>query len=177
MFWDGTQWVKEPGPAPAHPQSRLVTWAATAVMIIGFAGLVLPMQLAAARTSSSVWVVELSGGTTLSSPSALRFADPFTVGYTSTAKEPWALAQCYPNDTTTFSGTYGDGTIWAEWYSVYPGGPAPQDFILGESVSPLWTGGGADCTVTLAKLSGKYNGAQGYSNVTVLATTSFVVAP
>lgn len=172
-FWDGTRWVPEQSERPRARPSRLTAWTATTLMVLGLAAPAVP-QLVLARTTSSVWVVELTG--TLA-PQTLQYGQHFTVGYTTSARQPWALAQCYPNDTTTFSGTYADGTIWAEWYSVYPGGPAPQDFILGESVAPLWTAGGADCTVTLAKLSGKYNGAQGFSNVSVLATFSFSVAP
>lgn len=49
-YWDGTGWVEEPRSAPARPPSRLATWAATAVMIIGFGGIALPLQLTAAAS-------------------------------------------------------------------------------------------------------------------------------
>jgi hypothetical protein len=131
----------------------------------------------AARTASAVWVNELSAGSGQAAP-GLHVGDTFTVGYSTNERQPWVLAQCYANGTTVLSGSpNADGTIWAEWFSVYPGGPLPQHFVLGQSVSPIWTGGGADCTLTLAKLSGKYNGALGFSNVTVLASTAFTVAP
>lgn len=175
MFWNGTRWVPEEPPPRAGraPTSRLTAWIATLVMALGLVAPAIP-ALVAAHSSSSIWVVEL---TATLAPQQLRYGQHFTVGYSTSARQPWALAQCYPNATTEYSGTHSDGTIWSEWYSVYPGGPSPQNFILGDSVSPLWTGGGADCTVTLAKLSGKYRGALGYSNVTVLATATFVVAP
>ncbi|CAN5685530.1 hypothetical protein BH24ACT5_BH24ACT5_12880 [soil metagenome] len=61
--------------------------------------------------------------------------------------------------------------MWSEIFSVYPGGPPPQDFTVGASVYPLWTGGGADCSVTLLKLS------PDLSRRTVLATSVFTTAP
>jgi hypothetical protein len=132
-----------------------------------------------ATNSSSVWIVELLSPALASAPAPeLYLGHPFTVGYQTNVQEPWALAQCYPNSTTVLSGVpYADGTIWGEWFSVYLGGPSPQDFVLGASVSPIWTGGGADCTVGLYKLSGKYNGALGFTNQTLLATYAFAVAP
>jgi hypothetical protein len=176
-LWNGTRWVEEAPASPSRAPSRLATWAATGLMIIGFGAIAVPLQLVAARAASAVWVNELSSGPGLA-PAALRMGDAFTVGYTTSERQPWALAQCYATDTTVLSGApYADGTIWAEWFTVYPDGPLPQNFVIGESVSPIWTGGGANCTVTLAKLSGKYNGAQGFSNVTVLATTSFAASP
>ncbi len=107
----------------------------------------------------------------------LHFGDHFTVSYQTNTPQPWALARCYPNGSSVYSGVNADGSFWGEWFSVYPGGPSPQNFILGDSVSPLWTGGGADCTVDLYKLSGKYLGAQGFQHQDLLAETAFTVAP
>jgi hypothetical protein len=42
---------------------------------------------------------------------------------------------------------------------------------MGESVHPVWTGGGADCTVSLVKFSNDLR------RMTVLATTTFVASP
>lgn len=176
-YWNGSHWVEETPASRPRPPSRLATWAATGLMVIGFGAVAMPLQLTAARTASAVWVNELSAGSGQAA-SALHVGDAFTVGYSTNERQPWVLAQCYANGTTVLSGSpYADGTIWAEWFSVFPGGPMPQQFVLGQSVSPIWTGGGADCTLTLAKLSGKYNGAQGFSNVTVLASRAFTVAP
>jgi hypothetical protein len=130
---------------------------------------------AEAASGSSVWVTELAG---LAPTSGLSYGAHFTVGYKTNTQQPWALARCYANSTTVLGGApYADGSIWGEWFSVYPGGPSPQDFVLGASVSPVWTGGGADCTVGLYKLSGKYNGAQGFTNQTLLATYPFTANP
>jgi hypothetical protein len=176
-FWDGSRWIDEKCGSPARTTRRLATRAATALVIIAFGVVAVSPQVASARTTSAVWVNELSAGSGQAIP-ALHSGDVFTVGYSTSERQPWALAQCYANGTTVLSGSPNtDGTIWAEWFSVYPGGPMPQQFVLGQSVSPIWTSGGADCTVTLAKLSGKYNGALGFSNVTVLATTAFSAAP
>ena len=67
--------------------------------------------------------------------------------------------------------TYGDGWIWGQYFSVYPGGPQPQDFQLIDPVAENWTGGGARCTVELVKFS------TDGSRETVLATETFLVEP
>jgi hypothetical protein len=133
----------------------------------------LALPVATSAGTSSVWVVEVAGGAR--SASALHFGDRFTVGYKSQEKQPWAHAVCYANDTTLTTGS--GGAVWGSWFSLWAGGPTPQNFVLGDSVEPTWVGGGADCVVELVKTSGKYLGALGFSNETVLARTSFTVAP
>ena len=177
--WTGTEWEQA---APAQKQARrsrarhameAVTEGVLLAALV--AGAVAGSALAAGgKTSSEVWIDELatarSGG--------LAYGSAFTVGYASREREPWAHAVCYANDTTELSGSpRDDGSIWGAWFSVYPGGPNPQHFVLGTSVTPTWIGGGADCEVQLVKLSGKYNGALGFSNATVLAKTAFTAVP
>jgi hypothetical protein len=142
---------------------------ATALMLLLIPALLVLMAGAAlgAKPTSSVWISD--GSTARVQP--LQFGSRFTVGYSSREREPWALAECYPNGTTTFSATYADGTIWSEVFSVYPGGPSPQSFVVGASIFPLWTGGGADCVVSLITYS------RDLSRRTVLATSSFTVEP
>lgn len=129
-----------------------------------------PLVALAGKATSSVWVNELADTTALVA-SSLHHGDHFTVGYSSRERQPFALARCYPNETTEYFAFYPDGSIWGEVFSVYEGGPTPQDFQLGASVYPLWTGGGADCTVELVTYS------RDLSRKTVLATTRFSVAP
>ena len=38
---------------------------------------------------------------------------------------------------------------------MFPGGPTPQDFVLGASIRDYWTGGGADCRVDLITVDSK----------------------
>ncbi len=140
--------------------------------------LIVPASTLAA--SSSVWVVQLAGATgTAPTTASLHFSDPFSVAYRSQERQPWAHAVCYANSSSVLAGgaAAADGSIWGSWYSLWAGGPTPQNFVLGASVSPLWTSGGADCVVELVKVSGKYLGASGFSNQTVLAQTRFAVAP
>lgn len=171
-FWDGTRWI-ENGPR-RHPEPRRTTraadWVATALMLLLMPALLVMMAGAAlaAKPTSAVWI---SDGSTARTQPALQFGSPFMVGYSTREREPWALAECYPNGTTTFSNTYADGTIWSEVFSVYTGGPSPQSFVLGASIYPLWTGGGADCVVSLVTYS------RDLSRQTVLATASFTVEP
>jgi hypothetical protein len=183
-FWDGTKWVAEAEldaaaarEAAAIARREARPRGATALALVIGLLLVLPLQGVFAA-SSSVWVVELSGSAgTAPTAASLHFGDAFTVGYQSQVRQPWGHATCYANSTTILSGQVAtDGSIWGSWFSLWDGGPSPQNFVLGASVSPVWTGGGADCVVDLVKVSGKYLGAQGFSNETVLATTTFVAA-
>ena len=102
---------------------------------------------------SAVWVVELSGART--ADGSLGRGDDFTVGYSTRSRQPWAEAKCFPNATTEYSGRYSDGSIYGETFSVFPGGPTPQDFVLGASIRDYWTGGGADCRVDLITVDSK----------------------
>ena len=172
-FWNGTRWIPDAPQRPPKPHGaeRVADWLATLLMILLVPALLVVMAggALAAKPTSSIWVNEMSGAQAQTTP--LTFGDPFTVGYSSKEREPWALAQCYPNDTTTFSATYADGTIWSEVFSVYPGGPSPQAFVLGDSIYPLWSGGGADCVVSLVTFS------HDLSRSAVHATAWFTVVP
>jgi type II secretory pathway pseudopilin PulG len=134
-----------------------------ATLVLGIVGALIAgtMLVAGARppaatgvkaADSAVWVVELSGAR---AASALGRGDHFTVGYSTRSRQPWAEAKCFPNATTEYSGTYSDGSIYGETFSVYAGGPTPQDFVLGVSLRKYWTGGGADCRVDLITVDSK----------------------
>jgi hypothetical protein len=146
------------------------------VLLIGIAATVIigmvtlggsrpPAPAGVGAASSAVWVVELTGART---SGALQRGDDFTVGYSTKARQPWAEAKCFPNETTVHSGTYSDGSIYGETFSVYAGGPTPQDFVLGVSLRGYWTGGGADCRVELITIDAKG------LRKSLLATTRFV---
>ena len=176
-FWDGTRWTAEvqektARTRQARPSARLSLFLTAALMLL------LPLQGVFAA-SSSVWVVQLAGASgTAPTTAALHDGDAFSVAYKSQERQPWAHATCYANSSSILSGAAAtDGSIWGSWYSLWSGGPSPQNFVLGASVSAVWTGGGADCTVDLVKVSGRYLGASGFSNQTVLARTQFAVAP
>jgi hypothetical protein len=154
-----------------HSRGRI----AGAILSAAVLAALIAAPAATLAASSSIWVTQLGGATGTVS---LHIGDAFTVGYTSQERQPWAHATCYANSTSVLSSTAApDGSIWGSWYSLWAGGPSPQNFVLGASVSPVWTGGGADCVVDLVKVSGKYLGALGFSNETVLAQTRFTVAP
>jgi hypothetical protein len=171
-FWTGTHW-EEPersAPKPKARPSRL-RHAAEAVaegslIALLVVGLIAGTAFAGNRTSS-VWVDELAGARS----AGLAYGSPFTVGYETSAQKPWAQARCYPDSSTDYRQTYGDGWVWAENFSVYPGGPMPQAFELTDPIAENWRGGGADCVVRLVKYSSDY------SRYTVLATSSFTVVP
>ena len=178
-YWTGTEWEQvKPAPKKARP-SRIrhaleAVTEGTLIAALAVGMLAGATFAASGRTASDVWVDELGGARA----AGLARGSHFTVGYASREREPWAFAVCFANDTSVLSGSpKDDGSIWGAWFSVYPGGPNPQDFVLGESVTPTWVGGGADCEVQLVKLSGKYNGALGFSNATVLARTTFTAVP
>lgn len=169
--WDGTRWIEDRSQRHPEPRrnARPADWVATALMVLLMPALLLLMASAAlgAKPTSSVWISDES--TARVQP--LQFGSSFTVGYSTREREPWALAECYPNGTTTFRSTYADGSIWSEVFSVYPGGPSPQSFVVGASIFPLWTGGGADCVVRLVTYS------RDLSRTAVLATAAFTVEP
>jgi hypothetical protein len=171
-LWDGTRWVEDLPEHRSDPQvtSRAADWVGTLLMILLVPALLVVMATAVfgAKPTSSVWINDASTGRTAA---AVQFGSSFTVGYATREREPWALAECYPNNTTTFSGTYADGTIWSEVFSLYSGGPSPQAFVAGDSIFPLWTAGGADCVVSLVTYS------RDLSRKTVLATAPFTVQP
>lgn len=170
-YWNGTSWVPETAAAPPARRtyrSRLFGTATEASLIVLLAfGLIAGTTFAAKPQTSEVWVNELGAGARV----ALGLGDAFTVGYQTRERQPFALARCWANGTTEYIGTHADGSIWGAVFSVYPGGPTPQAFTLGESVNPLWTAGGADCQVELVKYSPDLR------RTSVLATTHFTAAP
>jgi hypothetical protein len=169
-FWTGTEWAAEPSVAPEgqrrlrHALEAALEGTLVALVIVG---ILAGTTLASTKTASSVWI---EGSSTLRASSGLTFGDAFTVGYSTSAREPWAHAVCYPVDTTVYRETYGDGWIWGQYFSVYPGGPQPQAFQLVDPVADNWTGGGARCTLELIKLSSS-------GRETMLAKDTFSVAP
>jgi hypothetical protein len=176
-FWDGTRWTPEVAEQTARPR-RTRPSGVLSLSLVAALMLLLPLQGVFAA-SSSVWVLQLAGASgTVPTTASLHYNDAFNVGYKSQERQPWAHATCYANSSSILTGAAAaDGSIWGSWYSLWSDGPSPQNFVLGASVSPVWTGGGADCTVDLVKVSGKYLGASGFSNQTVLAQTRFTVAP
>ena len=91
---------------------RLTDWVATVLMLALIPILIFIMAGAtlAAKPSSAVWVNELRANARVS----LELGTPFSVGYATREREPWALAECRPNATTVYSATYADGTVWSE---------------------------------------------------------------
>ena len=136
--------------------SRLWRAGLTALALI----LISVAPVAAIKPSDSIVVNETN----------LVLGDTFTVSYTTQAHEPWVLARCFPNATTEYSGQYEDGSVWG-WYRAEHLNGSPLAFTLGEAIDPLWTGGGAFCTVELQKLVFHH----GQWKATTLTTESFVV--
>jgi len=182
-YWTGTHWVADgpaakPPPRPSrtrHVLGALAEGALLSLLVVGLVSGTAGTALAAkggggSSPTSSVWIEELSSGSALRA-GGLSYGDPFTVGYETRERQPWAHAVCYPNATTVYRETYGDGWVWGEYFSVYPDSPMPQAFELIDPIAQNWTGGGADCTLDLVKFSGDY------SRETVLATSPFTVTP
>lgn len=129
----------------------------------------------AAPAVSSVWVSTGADPARSAAATQVAFGRPFSVEFSTRERKPWALVLCYPNETTVYVTTFNDedghvGYLWGEYYSVYEGGPVPQNFVLGDGYAN-WTGGGADCTVELLKFS-----ADG-QRATVLAQSAFSAVP
>ena len=169
-YWTGTHWESD-APAPKARPSRvrhiLEVVAEGTLIAMLVAGLVAGTTFAGAKAESSVWVDGPDGAR---SP-GLAYGQPFRAGYSTSARQPWVQARCYPNGSTEFRKRYDDGSIWGQNFSVYAGGPAPQEFELIDPIAENWTGGGADCVLLLVKYSNDY------SRYTVLATRDFSVDP
>jgi hypothetical protein len=136
--------------------------------------LALPLAAQAGGGGDSIWIASVAGAAARGAASPTpAYGASFTAGYTSKTSQPWAFAQCWANSSTVLGtpnqGTYTPGSvIWSEYRSLYAGGPEPAAFELTDPIQHLWLGGGASCTLSLLRLSGK--------GTTVLATTSFTVA-
>ena len=166
-FWNGTGWVQPDRaqvPSAGGPKIR----AHVALALLVAAVIVIPTSQAAAGSGlSSVWIETNAGAR--AGAASIAYGDAFVVGYRTSERKPWAHVVCFANASSVFARTYGDGSIWGMDYSVYAGGPQPQDFVAGLSVDGNWAGGGADCRVDLRKYSNNY------SRWTVLASSWFTV--
>ena len=169
-FWDGANWVDHA--RSAQPTTTMeAPWrpARIALSLTVAALIALPISQAfAGWGGSSVWIE--GGATSRAGTAVVGYGDAFGVGYQTRERKPWAHAVCYANGSTRYNEAYADGSIWGMYYSVYSGGPQPQDFVAGLSVDGNWSGGGADCRLDLLKFSNDY------TRATVLASTSFTVS-
>jgi hypothetical protein len=52
-YWNGTRWVAEMTAPPPSPPSRAANWAATAVIVVGLAAAIAPLQLIAASAHNA----------------------------------------------------------------------------------------------------------------------------
>ncbi len=169
-FWTGTEWAEQQAAPPKRPSrarhavEAILEGTLVAVMVVG---LLAGSAFASVKSSSSVWVEQSASSRT----TGMAYGSGFTVGYSTSTREPWAEAYCYPNASTAYRTTYGNGWVWGQTYSVFSGGPRPQAFELTDPIADNWTGGGADCTLRLVKYS------TDFSRTTVLATSHFTVTP
>ena len=126
----------------------------------------------AGGTTDSIWINAPAGAAATS----MKYGDMFTAGYSSKASQPWGFAQCWANGSTVLGtpnqGTYAPGdVIWSEYRSLWAGSAASGPFQLTDPIQNLWLGGGATCTLSLVKFSGRAQ------TQTVLAKVGFTVAP
>jgi hypothetical protein len=103
-YWDGARWVDETV-APARPTSRRANWAATAVMVLGLAALMIPFSGAAAASHKH------DPGVTVSCGSGCAVGGSMTVsgyGFTPSAGGQQVLVWiAYPNDYCSGSTCHG----------------------------------------------------------------------
>ena len=164
--WNGTQWVVETPPDPKRP-SRVkrvaaATLEAALVTALTF-GLIAGSAFAGkggnggGKPGGGHGGGGSTGGSgTISAPvnltdGALSYADRIRFDVTSSVAEPWVKLYCYQGGTLVAQGSEGyfERSLDDGVFGLY---------------SPMWTGGGADCTAKLTSSSGS-----------VLATTSFHV--
>jgi hypothetical protein len=72
-YWDGTRWAEEEGSATLPTSPRRANWAATLVMVLGLAALIIPLGATFARSGPTIAVwwpnAASSTGSTLSGDS------------------------------------------------------------------------------------------------------------
>jgi hypothetical protein len=117
-YWDGTQWVADKTAPTAPRPSRAANWAATAVMVIGLAALIAPLQLIAASSHHGT-----NSGCAVS-PSRADVGETYVVNAwgipTGTAVNIWVTD---PNNTTVGRplGSTPDGTFNLDESSAFAG--------------------------------------------------------
>ena len=166
--WDGKNWVADAPPAaaaPAKPASRTKRVAAAALEAALITALTFGLIAGSAFAGKGGTHGKPGGGGgggstggsgTISAPvnlsdSALSYADRIRFDVTSSVSEPWVKLYCYQGGTLVAQGSEGyfERSLDDGVFGLY---------------SPMWTGGGADCTAKLTTPAGS-----------VLATTSFHV--
>ncbi len=156
-YWNGSAWV-EREPAPHPRDSRTTRWAATGLMILGAALLLLPFGAASAAPRSQAWLALASvDGRAASVQPSLGSTVAFAAGYPSNVRSPRIAVKCYQSGTL----------VYAE------AGAVGESFVLGGAGSVwLTNGGAANCNADLFYFT--YN--RGVQTDHWLASTSFDAA-
>jgi hypothetical protein len=153
-YWDGTHWVADTtAPAPSTT-SRRASWAATAVMILGLAALVVPFAATSAAARGTSWIVLKQPAGAVAIQPTLGGTVAFDTGYPNNVKNPRIEILCYQGGSLVYGAAGG----------------VTDSFLLGGAGS-IWLtfGGSANCTANLFYF-GFHAGRQTYNP---LATTSF----
>lgn len=115
------------------------------------AGLVLALLVASPAAA---------GQASITAPDGLSFGDTFTVEFTAPRNYNgglWARGECRQ-----------ESVVWVQYVNLDDTSTQDGPFVLGPT--PSWSGGGAECNVTLLVLNG-------YRADRVLASDAFVVVP
>src|SRR5689334_1025959 len=106
-IWTGTHWEQDaPAPTPRHT-SRLRHAAAAIVegtLVAALATGLMAGTAVAGKSGSTVWVDQLATARS----AGLPYGSTFSVGYQTSARQPWAVVRCYANASTQFSRTFAD---------------------------------------------------------------------
>jgi hypothetical protein len=105
-FWNGSHWVEDTPATAIRQPSRLATWAATGLMVLGFGAVAVPLQFAAAASHRHD-----PGLTVTCDPSPCAVGGSITVngnGFTPSAGGQQVILWVgYPNDYCGANGCHG----------------------------------------------------------------------
>ena len=109
-FWNGARWV-EPETAAAHVSSRRANWAATIVMLVGLALMVVPFAVTSAASHRSSPTLSVGCGSGCLATSSLSVGSTLMVhgtGFTPSAGGQQVILWVgYPNDYCSGSACHG----------------------------------------------------------------------
>lgn len=118
------------------------------------------MKILIALALVLAWATPVSARSSITAPDGLSFGDTFTVEVTAPNRYNgglWARGECRQ-----------ESVVWVQYVNLDDTSTQDGPFVLGPT--PSWSGGGADCTVTLLVLNG-------YHPDRALASDDFAVLP
>jgi len=192
-YWDGTRWVQEQAAPSAPRPSRAASWAGTAVMVVGLAAVIAPLQLIAGASHKAD-----PGVAVVCSPAPCTVGGSMTVtgwGYAPSAGGQQVILWVgYPNDYCGVDACHGvyanpwvasDGTFSVTFTNALTGasytanisGPSHIDFVRGTNTQEGRIGGPVGSLPRLNVFAGRVDFVSGVMRGRLIADVCALLAP